>query len=90
VASVSDEHTCVLEYTRMDTPRKKLEVDVDKVVELRINEGLSQRELAARAGVTNTSVSKLEHGGNLRPATLKKIADVLGVKPMDLLKQRRS
>jgi transcriptional regulator with XRE-family HTH domain len=67
-----------------------LEVDVDKLVELRINEGLSQRQLARRAGVNNRSVWKLEHGGHLRPATLKKIADVLGVKPMDLMKERRS
>jgi len=67
-----------------------MEVDVNKLVELRINEGLSQRELAARAGVTNTSVWKLERGGNVRPATLKKIADVLGVKPMDLMKERRA
>lgn len=63
---------------------------MDKLVELRINEGLSQRELAQKANVSNQSVSKLEHGGNLRPATLKKIADVLGVKPMDLMKERRS
>jgi transcriptional regulator with XRE-family HTH domain len=63
---------------------------VNKLEELRINEGLSQRGLAARAGVTHTSVWKLEHGGNLHPATLKKIADVLGVKPTDLLKERES
>jgi transcriptional regulator with XRE-family HTH domain len=63
---------------------------VDKLEELRINEGLSQRGLAARAGVPHTSVWKLEHGGNVRPATLKKIADVLGVKPTDLLKARES
>jgi transcriptional regulator with XRE-family HTH domain len=74
----------------MDSPHKRLEVDVDKVVELRFNEGLSQRELAARASVSNQSVAKLEQGGNLRPATLKKIADVLGVKVTDLMKERRS
>jgi transcriptional regulator with XRE-family HTH domain len=67
-----------------------IEVDVDKLVELRINEGLSQRGLAERAGVSNQSVSKLEHGGNVRPATLKKVADVLGVKPLDLMKERRA
>jgi transcriptional regulator with XRE-family HTH domain len=68
-----------------------MEVDVNKLVELRINEGLSQRQLAARAGVTNTSVWKLESGkGGVRPQTLKKIADVLGVKPMDLMKERRA
>ena len=63
---------------------------MDKLVELRINEGLSQRELAQKANVSNQSVSKLERGGRVRPATLKKIADALGVKPMDLVKGRRS
>jgi DNA-binding Xre family transcriptional regulator len=67
-----------------------MEIDVDKLVKLRIDEGLSQRQLAAKAGVTNTSVWKLEHGGNVRPATLKKIADVFGVKPTDLLKEWRA
>jgi transcriptional regulator with XRE-family HTH domain len=66
-----------------------IEVDVDKLVELRINQGLSQRELAQKANVSNQSVSKLERGGRVRPATLKKIADVFGVKPMDLMKERR-
>ena len=60
---------------------------MDKIKALRINEGLSQRMLAARAGVTNTSVWKLEKGGSVHPATLKKIADVLGVKATDLLKE---
>jgi transcriptional regulator with XRE-family HTH domain len=67
-----------------------MEVDVNKLVELRINEGLSQRQLAARAGISNTSVWTLERGGGVRPQTLKKIADVLGVKPMDLMKERRA
>jgi transcriptional regulator with XRE-family HTH domain len=67
-----------------------MEVDVDKLVELRINEGLSQRQLAKRAGVNNRSVWKIERGGRVRPETLKKIADVFGVKPMDLMKERRS
>jgi transcriptional regulator with XRE-family HTH domain len=74
----------------MDTPHKRLETDVDKLYELRMNAGLSQRELAERAGINNTSVWKLEHGGTVRPATLKKIANVLGVKPMDLIKERRA
>jgi transcriptional regulator with XRE-family HTH domain len=66
-----------------------LEVDVDKLMELRINCGLSQRRLAELAGVANTSVWKIEHGGGANPATLKKLADVLGVKPVELVKERR-
>ena len=66
-----------------------MEVDVDKLRELRINQGLSQRRLADLAGVANTSVWKIEQGGGANPATLKKLADVLGVRPVDLLKDRR-
>ena len=66
-----------------------MEVNVDKLQELRINQGLSQRRLADLAGVSNTSVWKIEQGGGANPATLKKLADVLGVRPVDLLNQGR-
>jgi HTH-type transcriptional regulator, competence development regulator len=66
-----------------------VEVDVDKLQELRINQGLSQRRLAELAGVANTSVWKIEQGGGANPATLKKLADVLGVRAVDLLKKGR-
>jgi transcriptional regulator with XRE-family HTH domain len=66
-----------------------MEVDVDKLRELRINRGLSQRRLADLAGVANTSVWKIEQGGGANPATLKRLADVLGVRPVDLLRDRR-
>ena len=64
-----------------------MEVDVEKLKELRINAGLSQRELATRAGLTPGAVWQVEHRGSGRPATLKKLADVLGVRPIDLLKK---
>jgi transcriptional regulator with XRE-family HTH domain len=63
-----------------------VEVDVDKLQELRVNRGLSQRGLAQLAGISNTSVWKIEQGGGANPATLKKLADVLGVRPVELLK----
>ncbi len=63
-----------------------MEVNVDKLKELRINQGLSQRALAHRAGLSQTSVWKIEQGGGANPATLKKLADALGVRPMDLVK----
>jgi transcriptional regulator with XRE-family HTH domain len=66
-----------------------MEVNVGKLQELRINHGLSQRRLAELAGVSNTSVWKIEQGGGANPSTLKKLADVLGVRPTDLLKQGR-
>jgi transcriptional regulator with XRE-family HTH domain len=64
-----------------------VEVDVNKLKELRINAGLSQRELATKAGLTPGAVWQVEHRGSGRPDTLKKIADVLGVRPVDLLKE---
>ena len=64
-----------------------VEVEVDILKELRINAGLSQRELATRAGLTPGAVWQVEHRGSGSPATLKKLADVLGVRPVDLLKQ---
>ena len=59
---------------------------MDKLQELRVNRGLSQRGLAQLAGISNTSVWKIEQGGGANPATLKKLADVLGVRPVELLK----
>ena len=66
-----------------------VEVDVGKLKELRINAGLSQRELATRAGLTPGAVWQVEHRGSGSPATLKKIADVLRVRPIDLLAEGR-
>ncbi len=66
-----------------------VEVDVEKLKELRINAGFSQRELAIRAGLTPGAVWQVEHRESGSPATLKKLADVLGVRPMDLLKEGR-
>ena len=66
-----------------------VEVDVDTLKDRRNNAGLSQRELATRAGLTPGAVWQVEHRGSGSPATLKKIADVLGIRPVDLLKKNR-
>jgi len=66
-----------------------MEVNVETLKELRINAGLSQRELALRAGLTPGAVWQVEHRGSGSPATLKKVADVLGVRPVDLLEGGR-
>jgi DNA-binding XRE family transcriptional regulator len=82
--------TFVYEYGKMfPVNYPTVEVDVEKVQELRINAGLSQRQLAERAGLSPGAVWRLEHHGSGRPDTLKKIADVLGVKPVDLIKKGR-
>ena len=62
---------------------------METLKELRINAGLSQRELATRAGLTPGAVWQVERRGSGSPATLKKVADVLGVRPVDLLHKDR-
>ncbi len=66
-----------------------MEVNVETLKELRINAGLSQRELGIRAGLTPGAVWQVEHRSSGSPATLKKLADVLGVRPVDLLRKGR-
>jgi len=61
---------------------------VDKLRQLRVDKGWSQRQLAQMAGVTQTTVWKIEHGGGANPATLKKLGDVLGVRASELLRGR--
>jgi transcriptional regulator with XRE-family HTH domain len=62
-------------------------VNVEKLRELRIDRGLSQRRLSELAGVSNTTVWHIESkGAGANPATLKKIADVLGVRASELVK----
>jgi transcriptional regulator with XRE-family HTH domain len=53
--------------------------------EARVNEGLTQRELAAEVGVSLTVVQRLENGGVAHPANAKKVADRFEVEVRDLM-----
>ena len=61
------------------------EVDVQKLRDLRIDHGYSKKGLSRAAGLTDSAVYQLERRGSATPATLKKIADVLGVRASELL-----
>jgi len=74
----------VVHYFPYNVPA--VEVDVNKLKRLRINQGLTQRALAERAGISNTSLWKIERGGGATAPTLKKLADVLNVEAADLLR----
>jgi transcriptional regulator with XRE-family HTH domain len=63
-----------------------MEVNVEKLWELRVNQELTQRQLARKAEISNTTLVKIERGGAM-PPTLKKIADALGLKPIELLRR---
>jgi transcriptional regulator with XRE-family HTH domain len=65
-----------------------MEVNVDKLKELRLDQGLSQRQLAERAGVSNTTVANIEqHKSGAHPGTMYKLAAALGVEPRELRKR---
>ena len=61
---------------------------MEGVRELRESMGLSQEELAARAGVNRLTISRIEAGKNTpRGLTLKKISCVLGADPREVVKR---
>src|ERR687897_1439994 len=65
-----------------------LEVDTAKLRQLRREQALSQQELADLAMTTQETISRLERGHNAaRGHTLRKLAEVLGVKPKVLMKE---
>lgn len=45
---------------------------------------LSQRELAARAGVSPATIVRLENGHDAHHKTVRKLAEALGISPRDL------
>jgi transcriptional regulator with XRE-family HTH domain len=55
--------------------------------EWRESHGLTQRELAAEAGVGEVTVARIETGASVTPPTARKIAEALGVAVADLLEQ---
>ena len=65
-----------------------MEVNLEKLRQMRIDQGLSQRQLALKAGLSAGAVAVVEQRGRAHPDTLKKIADVLGVRASELLQGR--
>ena len=66
---------------------KEVEVDVAKLKRLREDRVLSQRELAQMAGLTHVTVWRLENSSTQAHAqTIRKLAEVLGVEPRELVK----
>lgn len=54
----------------------------------RLKAGLTQKELADKLGIKQATISAFENNKtNIKPLTLKKIADALGCKASDITKQ---
>lgn len=47
--------------------------------------GLSQRELAKKAGISNGTISRIESGERTDPDTIRKLSSVLGIDYLGLL-----
>jgi transcriptional regulator with XRE-family HTH domain len=57
--------------------------------EARLAKALTQRELAEAAGVHPVTVSDLERGKSAGPKTMRKLAGVLDVEPVVLMRRPR-
>jgi transcriptional regulator with XRE-family HTH domain len=67
--------------------RGTIQVDTERLRRLRRERALSQRALAREAGIGLDTVNKLETGlRDALPATLRKLAEALGVEPKELMK----
>jgi transcriptional regulator with XRE-family HTH domain len=65
-----------------------MEVNVERLKELRRERVLSLRELEEKSGVSYNTIWRLEDGRQgAHPRTIRKIADALGVEPRELLKR---
>jgi len=65
-------------------PRPTL-VKLPSLVYWRLQRGLTQSDLAERAGSTRGNISRIETGGETRPTMMRKLAETLGVTPGDLM-----
>jgi transcriptional regulator with XRE-family HTH domain len=59
----------------------------DKIRDARIRKGMTQEELGAALGVQKSAIAKYEKGRvvNIKRSTLKKISDILGIAPSELI-----
>lgn len=65
-----------------------MEVDADRLKKFREERVLSQRELARLAGITHTTLWRLENGfREARPKTIRKLANALEVEPQELVRR---
>ena len=63
-----------------------MEVNVERLRELRREQVLSLRELEEKSGVSYNTIWRIEDGRQgAHPRTIRKLADALGVRPSELI-----
>ena len=61
-----------------------VQLDLEKMKPLLINMGMTWTAVARAAGITPIVFTRAKKGGKVMPATVKKVADVLGCKPLEI------
>jgi transcriptional regulator with XRE-family HTH domain len=65
-----------------------MEVDVERLKELRREQVLSLRELEEKSGVSYNTIWRIEDGRQgAHPKTIRKLAEALGVRPSELIRE---
>jgi transcriptional regulator with XRE-family HTH domain len=65
-----------------------MEVNVERLKELRREQVLSLRELERKSGVSYNTIWRIEDGRQgAHPRTIRKLADALGVRPSELIRE---
>jgi len=65
-----------------------MEVNVERLKELRRERVLSLRELEQRSGVSYNTIWRIEDGRQgAHPRTVRKLAEALGVEPSELIRE---
>jgi transcriptional regulator with XRE-family HTH domain len=65
-----------------------MEVNVERLRELRREQVLSLRELEEKSGVSYNTIWRIEDGRQgAHPRTIRKLADALGVRPSELIRK---
>ena len=59
----------------------------EKIKSARLSKGMTQQELGELLGVQKSAIAKYESGRvvNIKRSTLKKISDILGIRPSELV-----
>ena len=67
---------------------RSMEVNTERLRELRRRRVLSMRDLQERSGVSHNTIWRIESGRQgAHPRTIRKLAEALGVEPEELLKE---
>ena len=65
-----------------------MEVNVERLKELRREQVISLRELEVKSGVSYNTIWRLEDGRQgAHPKTVRKLAEALGVQPSELIRE---